>query len=81
MDEQKKNASPVLEPLLTKNDLQQFLRVSSRTLVRLIEAGELPPPLKVGCRARWRASRTGALRARVRRGPCGRAVRGRPAGG
>jgi len=66
MDEQKKNASPVLEPLLTKNDLQQVLRVSSRTLGRLIESGELPQPLKVGCRPRWR---TGDINRFIGAGP------------
>jgi predicted DNA-binding transcriptional regulator AlpA len=54
MIEQKKNASPVPEPLMTKNELQNVLRISSRTLGRLIESGEIPQPIRVGQRPRWR---------------------------
>lgn len=57
MDQQKKNplAPPTLETLLTRGDLEQVLQVSSRTIGRLIQSGQLPQPLKVGCRWRWRA--------------------------
>jgi hypothetical protein len=41
-------------PLWTRSDLQRWLGVSERTLSRLLATGQLPAPLFVGCRGRWR---------------------------
>ena len=45
-----------LEPLLTRTDLQQLLRLSGRTIGRLIVSGGLPSPIRVGQSHRWRVS-------------------------
>jgi excisionase family DNA binding protein len=42
-----------LEPLLTLSDLARLLRVSTRTVYRLVERGRFPRPLKVGGQNRW----------------------------
>jgi predicted DNA-binding transcriptional regulator AlpA len=44
-----------LEPLLTVEDLEGLLRVHRRTIARLCQRGELPPPIKIGGSNRWRA--------------------------
>ena len=47
---------PVLEAALTRKDLETVLRVSGSTIDRLVVAGRLPAPFRVGRSARWRAS-------------------------
>jgi predicted DNA-binding transcriptional regulator AlpA len=47
-------ASAALEPLLTIADLERLLRVDRRTVRRLWERGQLPPPLKIGGSNRWK---------------------------
>ena len=42
--------------LLTRGDLQKMLKVSSRTISRLLDSGGLPAPIRVGCSARWRVN-------------------------
>ena len=43
--------------LLTVEDVARALAVSTRTVWRLVSAGELPPPQRIGKRLRrWRAS-------------------------
>jgi len=43
-----------IEPLLTRRDLAGLLKISNRTIGRLLETGELPTPLLVGQSYRWR---------------------------
>jgi excisionase family DNA binding protein len=40
--------------LLTKAELADLLRCSGRTLYRQLQAGELPPPVRIGRLLRWR---------------------------
>ena len=40
--------------LLTRNDLAKVLQLSARTIGRLIVAGQLPAPIRVGKSYRWR---------------------------
>jgi excisionase family DNA binding protein len=43
------------EPLLvTAQDLARLLKVSTRTLWRLLSGGELPKPVRFGGTVRWR---------------------------
>lgn len=44
----------VLDPLLTREDLAKYLRVSPRQVDAM--RGELPAPIKVGRLPRWRSS-------------------------
>jgi predicted DNA-binding transcriptional regulator AlpA len=58
MAEQEKNliidgAAP--QPLLTRADLQAVLKMSARTIGRLLIGGGLPPPILVGRSYRWRS--------------------------
>ena len=54
--EKQTNLQPRLafDALLTRTELAEVLRVSTRTIARLVEAHELPAPLRVGHRYRWR---------------------------
>jgi hypothetical protein len=46
-----------IEPLLTKADLGQILRVNTRTVERMVSAGKLPKPdLYLSRMPRWRPS-------------------------
>lgn len=48
--------APVLfQPMLTRHELQGILKVSGRTIARLVACGDLPAPIKVGGSNRWRA--------------------------
>ncbi len=40
--------------LLTPQEMADRLRVSQRQIYNLVDAGDLPPPLKVGRLNRWR---------------------------
>jgi prophage regulatory protein len=42
--------------LLTVRDVARILRVSTRTVHRLVETGEFVKPLRIGRSTRWRAS-------------------------
>ena len=42
--------------LVTTNDLAQRLKVSRRHIFRLLAAGKLPRPVRVGAAIRWRQS-------------------------
>lgn len=56
------------EPTMTlsKDDLARELRVSERTIDRLLKAGELPQPFRVGAQVRWmRAGLEAFLRAKT----------------
>jgi excisionase family DNA binding protein len=59
METQNKNtnmtAPVILEPLLTRSELQAVLKVSGRTIGRLVAAGGFPAPIMVGQSCRWRA--------------------------
>jgi predicted DNA-binding transcriptional regulator AlpA len=43
-----------INPLLTRSDLQRLLRLSDRTIRRLVSSGEFPRPIKLGGTHRWR---------------------------
>jgi excisionase family DNA binding protein len=45
---------PTAEALLELRDLARLLKVSTRTVTRLVARGELPPPLRLGRLRRWR---------------------------
>jgi predicted DNA-binding transcriptional regulator AlpA len=45
---------PDVTGLLTRADLQRILRLSTRTIRRLLAARELPAPIRVGHSDRWR---------------------------
>jgi predicted DNA-binding transcriptional regulator AlpA len=49
-------ASLSVPSLLTRSDLQTVLRLSSRTIGRLVANGGLPQPVRVGQSYRWRVS-------------------------
>ena len=40
--------------LLTTADLGKQLQLSKRTISRMLSAGELPPPVRIGRLVRWR---------------------------
>ncbi len=40
--------------LLTSEDLAKLLKVSERTLWRLLSARKIPEPVRIGCSTRWR---------------------------
>jgi excisionase family DNA binding protein len=40
--------------LLTRDDLCERLRLSKRTISRMLSAGKLPPPVQIGRCVRWR---------------------------
>jgi predicted DNA-binding transcriptional regulator AlpA len=42
-------------PTWTRKELEALLRVSGRTIDRLVAAGLFPAPLRVGNRCRWRS--------------------------
>lgn len=44
----------VVDTLLTAEDLAQMLKVSERTLWRLLSAGRIPNPVRIGGSTRWR---------------------------
>ena len=45
-----------LERLLKREDVQEILRIGRTKLYRLLQDGDLPPPIRIGPRAmRWRA--------------------------
>jgi predicted DNA-binding transcriptional regulator AlpA len=46
--------SPHLRALLKRSDLQNVLRISGRTIDRLVAKGGLPRPIRVGQSYRWR---------------------------
>ena len=48
------NAAASASPLMTAKDLAQMLQLSTRTLWRLLSAGRLPPPVRIGGAVRWR---------------------------
>jgi predicted DNA-binding transcriptional regulator AlpA len=55
--EQPKPGSRVpLDPLLTRNELPDLLRLSSRTIGRLTVMRQIPQPIMVGRSYRWRRS-------------------------
>lgn len=47
-------ASLKLSPLLTVRQLAELLQVSTRTVWRMQSAGELPEPIRISHRVRWR---------------------------
>ena len=49
------NDDGLCQPLLVSaGNLAEMLQVSKRTLWRLLSAGQLPPPVRVGGSVRWR---------------------------
>jgi excisionase family DNA binding protein len=42
-------------PLMTRAELGQLLKLSNRTITRLLNTGEFPMPIRVGQSYRWRA--------------------------
>src|SRR5262249_3469851 len=55
-DTTKTVAVPVLNTLLTRSDLRPVLRLSDRTIARLLASNGIPAPILVGRSYRWRAS-------------------------
>jgi hypothetical protein len=53
-EETNEGNGPDVTGLLTRADLQRILRLSTRTIRRLLAAHELPPPIRVGHSDRWR---------------------------
>ena len=50
------SARAFMEPLLTVEDLERLFRVDRRTVARLCQRGQIPPPLKLGGGNRWKAN-------------------------
>jgi predicted DNA-binding transcriptional regulator AlpA len=50
-----------IEPLLTRAELGEVLKLSNRTITRLLTTGGLPMPIQVGQSFRWRASEIAAF--------------------
>lgn len=46
----------MIEALLTRSELEEALKITGRTINRLIRDGELPVPIMVGASRRWRVS-------------------------
>jgi len=44
------------DPLLSAADVQSWLSVSRSTLIRLVDSGKFPKPIRVGQNRRWRRS-------------------------
>jgi excisionase family DNA binding protein len=47
--------------LLTAKDVAELLRISVRTVWRLVSTGAIPGPIKIGAATRWRADDIGAM--------------------
>lgn len=41
---------------MTRKELAAYLRVSIRTLNRLVQRGEVPRPARIGTQLRWRVA-------------------------
>lgn len=50
-----KNKATLAE-LLTKSDVAETLKVSTRTVENLVKAGNLPAPIRLSNHPRWRRS-------------------------
>ncbi len=48
--------NPPVDHLLNCRDVATTLRVSTRTVWKMVACGDLPPPLKIGGARRWRKS-------------------------
>jgi predicted DNA-binding transcriptional regulator AlpA len=46
---------PIVPATLTRKELEAALKVSGRTICRLVAQRQLPAPFKVGRASRWRA--------------------------
>ncbi len=46
--------TPELSPLMTVQELSRFLRISIRTVWRLVAKRHLPQPVRLGGATRWR---------------------------
>ena len=53
MECEKESSAP--EALLTGRDLEALLKLSARTIARLVVSGALPRPIVLGGSRRWRA--------------------------
>jgi predicted DNA-binding transcriptional regulator AlpA len=53
-EEQDRQTAIMQMELLTVKDLRRILKVSRRTIERLVKRGLFPPPLKLGAASRWR---------------------------
>jgi predicted DNA-binding transcriptional regulator AlpA len=47
-------ACPVLEAFWTRKELETALKITGRTLDRLVSLGNFPAPIHVGRSCRWR---------------------------
>jgi excisionase family DNA binding protein len=45
-----------LAPMLTVQDVAGILKCSARTVYRLVDAGRMPPPCRLGALVRWPAA-------------------------
>ena len=54
MDQKTERSHALYVTLITRYELSQLLKLSGRTIARLLAKGGLPSPIKVGCSDRWR---------------------------
>jgi excisionase family DNA binding protein len=59
--------------LLTVHELSSLLKISHRSIWRLVRSGGLPAPLRLGSSSRWRSDEI-----RVWMNDCGREANGHP---
>ena len=55
-EEQGRVTGAEMPAMLTAQELGAVLRCSRRTIYRLIQAGHLPPPCRLGAMVRWSSS-------------------------
>jgi len=55
-EEQSRVIGAEMPAMLTAQELGAVLRCSRRTIYRLIQAGHLPPPCRLGTMVRWSSS-------------------------
>ena len=67
MPAQERQDEPEFDRLVTQNQLVDWLQSSRVGIDRLIKSGRLPPPIRLGLRAkRWRTSEVEAALDRLR---------------
>jgi predicted DNA-binding transcriptional regulator AlpA len=58
-----------MTPYLTRQQVQELVQVSAKTLNKLIVEGVIPPPFKVGGVDRWDATEVAAAVEKTRKEP------------
>ncbi|MEI7923672.1 MAG: helix-turn-helix domain-containing protein [Planctomycetota bacterium] len=49
-------SSEIVGVLISASELAEMLHISERTLWRLLSAGQIPKPVRIGRSTRWRAN-------------------------